>query len=600
MLAIALISMASCNDWLTVLPQDKITEENFWKDKTDLEGVRYAAYMTLGNQLEKMRFWGDLRSDIYKLPDSKTNRDMYFEILNGNIDTTYTQYDWADMYKITGYCNKVLHYGEGIMKKDPNFTETEWKYMRAEMKTMRALAYFYLVRAFKYIPYTTKMVNLQSEMEYFPQIPALDVLTSLITDVEDVVDEARSRFLNDKETKGLITNTAICALLSEMYLWRASMLQGRGETARAIEDYNKCIMYSEMSVERLINQFEQATKNSPYNSDLYHEWKSAPLFNGKELKLMYRNDVRDAHTGRISLDAYAAIFADGKNSYESIFELQEHGVTANDYMWGDEAVLYYRINDEAKYSKYKNKDIRYWINACSSLSDNADLQEKAVLKWEAAKEVEVEDLGGTDPSPKMKLRERKENAPKNNWIIWRLSDMLLNDAEARACLADLDVNKIENADICHKLLRMVNRRWWVDLKKGQDVEAELDPEKIDNYVNSDIADYDNMGYDPETESLKLVMETRKLEFVAEGKRWFDLVRYAERKSTSDDDSQGMYQMYEDFMKDPIEGDFTLRNRWENLWGLYSPIFFNECKAYRAKGINLIQNPVWNKTKYERK
>ena len=37
-------SLASCNDWLTVHPTDRIVEENFWEDKNDLEGVRFAVY----------------------------------------------------------------------------------------------------------------------------------------------------------------------------------------------------------------------------------------------------------------------------------------------------------------------------------------------------------------------------------------------------------------------------------------------------------------------------------------------------------------------------------------------------------------------------
>ena len=30
------LGLASCEDYLTVLPTDKITEQDFWKDKNDL------------------------------------------------------------------------------------------------------------------------------------------------------------------------------------------------------------------------------------------------------------------------------------------------------------------------------------------------------------------------------------------------------------------------------------------------------------------------------------------------------------------------------------------------------------------------------------
>ena len=91
---------------------------------------------------------------------------------------------------------------------------------------------------------------------------------------------------------------------------------------------------------------------------------------------------------------------------------------------------------------------------------------------------------------------------------------------------------------------------------------------------------------------------RKIEFVGEGKRWFDLVRYAERKSATDDSKDGMTSMFEKYMTG-IEGYKTIMSRCDNLWGLYCPIYYMECKAYRANGSTLTQNPVWNKSKYDR-
>jgi hypothetical protein len=99
--------------------------------------------------------------------------------------------------------------------------------------------------------------------------------------------------------------------------------------------------------------------------------------------------------------------------------------------------------------------------------------------------------------------------------------------------------------------------------------------------------------------LKVVMDTRKIEFVGEGKRWYDLVRFAERLSASDEDEVGMREMYNTYMS-VLMGYETARNRCENLWGLYSPIYYMECKAYRAAGAVINQNPVWNKSKYDRK
>ena len=67
LLAVMSIGMTSCNDWLTIPPQDYIVEENFWEDKNDLEGVRYGVYQNMRGHVDKFIIWGDLRSDAYKL-----------------------------------------------------------------------------------------------------------------------------------------------------------------------------------------------------------------------------------------------------------------------------------------------------------------------------------------------------------------------------------------------------------------------------------------------------------------------------------------------------------------------------------------------------
>ena len=579
LLAVMSLAMTSCNDWLTVHPQTQIVEENFWEDKNDLEGVRYGVYKNMASQVDKMIIWGDLRSDIYKLntmlSSQQGSRDDYRNIIQANIDTTWSYYDWS---------GKVLQHGEEVLEKDKQFTSAEWRQMRAEMVTMRALSYFYLVRAFKSIPYTTKVVNSDSDVEYFPQLPVLDVMDSLITDVESIAGQARNRFVKKEETKGMITNTAIYALLSDMYLWRASILHGRGETDKAIADYQACIRNSELSIDRLIEQFEEEKKSGFMSMEGFLGWSNAPLFNGRAVEFMYKNDVDEANRGHVKLNAYEEIFGK-KNSYESIFELQysKNDGRANEYvnaMWGtgDATTLV------STFSGGVTNDIRYWFSGWQEIEGKTNSADFYVTKWNKI-EPNFKSSIGTETAV---IAMKTDVESYNNWIIYRLSDVLLMNAEARACLANLNIDKADNTDVCKRLIRMVNRRWWLDLVEGGDVETNL---------ASAAKDYDMDK--TQNDLIKLVMDTRKIEFVGEGKRWFDLVRFAERLSSSDEDEVGMREMYNTYMS-VLMGYETARNRCENLWGLYSPIYYMECKAYRAAGAVINQNPVWNKSKYDRK
>ena len=67
LLGLLALSTTSCEDWLEVHPQDRIVEEEFWEDRNDLEGVRYAAYKQMAKTVDKLAVWGDLRSDSYIL-----------------------------------------------------------------------------------------------------------------------------------------------------------------------------------------------------------------------------------------------------------------------------------------------------------------------------------------------------------------------------------------------------------------------------------------------------------------------------------------------------------------------------------------------------
>ena len=183
---VALLS-SSCNDWLTLYPQNKVTEEQFWEDMNDLNGVRYAAYRSFasGDMVERILNWGEVRSDnfVHSTYSNSPNWQYYEDIINGRLDTACTFFDWSGVYTTINCCNKVLERGEEVLEKDKQFTRSQWNSIKAEMITLRALNYFYLLRAFSDVPYVTTSIDTDAQVTSIPQTPMLDVLNSLIADV---------------------------------------------------------------------------------------------------------------------------------------------------------------------------------------------------------------------------------------------------------------------------------------------------------------------------------------------------------------------------------------------------------------------------------
>ncbi len=634
LLGLLALSTTSCEDWLEVHPQDRIVEEEFWEDRNDLEGVRYAAYKQMAKTVDKLAVWGDLRSDSYILNPTEDgdqgDRDLYNEIMKAMPDSSMTIFDWSGVYTTINYCNKVLSHGTEILEKDKQFTTAEWLQMRAEITALRALNYFYLIRAFKDVPYTTKVINNDTQIEIFGQTNQLQILDSIILDCERVKGQARNRFTQDYDTKGLITNSAIYAMLADMYLWRAALHQGRsrqglnatdtvrvdtGLVAHSVrEDYLKAVEYADLSLSTLALQNEE-TMDSRNLLDGMVKTENYGLTNCN----MYKNDFEGVTTGTIPLlEAHQAIFITG-NSYESIFELQaetnqwENG--ALNSLWGNNPGTHLSVSPEA-IGKVYNSDIgakeakfdsRVWLSAQNRIvtgtsgGSNTALAGYYNIKYTRSQIVLTD---GTNKELSVRISE--SDAKLCNWIIYRMTDVMLIKAEALASIGGTDYNR-QAQQICNA----IHRRSYCNYNEASDVPT-LDVTASGSNVGNAVSITGVSGLTNEG-AVRMVLNERQIELLGEGKRWFDLVRWAERYAYRASDpldereateenpvtngQRGVELMAETFMKNTYSNLWTtLKNRIKNRYGLYCPIYYMEVKAGEGK---ILQNPVWNKSKYDR-
>lgn len=633
------LGATSCTDWLTIYPQDRVVEENFWEDKNDLEGVRYGAYRQMARTVSKFAVWGDLRSDSYSINSvdhsDQKSRDMYIEIINGMPDSSMTIFDWGDVYTTINYCNKVLQHGEEVLERDKQFTTGEWIQMRAEMIALRALNYFYLIRAFKDVPYTTKVINKDSEVEHFPLTNQLVVLDSIIADCESVKGKARNRFTSRADSKGMITNCAIYAMLADMYLWRGSLHEGRhnkmgsdivnGEEVshNVNDDYNKAIEYADLSLQSLANQnAEERTGAGLGSSSL--ETLNYGLANCD----MIKNNFEGAAQATVPrLEAHREIFTYG-NSRESIFELQ-YSVTDDiensivNSLYGFSNGTHLMVNKDALDALYDGGitgtgdnggmwDSRLWICCQNKLvtgnssSSNTQAQSGYYCMKYHTPSLNFLNMDGT--SSNREIRSIQYTSRKwNNWIVYRMTDVMLIKAEALACIGGQS-----NVNDAKAICNAIHRRSYCNFR---------DASKIPNTVTDYRSGIGNASGSSKqvkagtninvtlTEGIMYVMNERQIEFLGEGKRWFDLVRLAERcsyrKGDPDDPREpgvpngqtGMSAMVAGFLGTGGNQSLatTLTNRFKNRYGMYCPIYYMEVKASDGA---IEQNPVWNKSKYE--
>lgn len=98
-----------------------------------------------------------------------------------------------------------------------------------------------------------------------------------------------------------------------------------------------------------------------------------------------------------------------------------------------------------------------------------------------------------------------------NWILYRLTDVMLMKAEALVCMAPDD----ENDATANKHLRDSL------LRAGYSIVNTINRRSDCNTIHTDI---DYTTYASKTQMLNLVYDERERELMFEGKRWYDLVR----------------------------------------------------------------------------
>ena len=492
------LTFAGCSDFLQVDPRDRIVLEDFWNEKADVDHVLIACYnrMQTDDVLSRMMIWGEFRSDHIV---TGTNIDEQYHIkriLSENIDAENAFTTWEGFYNVINRCNTVMLYAPQVAAKDPAYTDSELKATIAEAKALRDLCYFYLIRTFRDVPYVTEAyIDDNQEIE----IPATSfnvVLDSLIADLEGCKDDAVLTYPNSQALyqTGRITRHAIYAMLCEMYLWK--------------QDYQNCVKYADLIINAKKQQYSE--KYSGANPDTDGRLNGYPL----ELSRMsagssYYGNAYNAIFGATNLNESAG------DSPEVIFELvfmndvnaTPHNVPVNRYYaYGSSNSLkayvyassHLATDATSTGTLYKATDARYYEN----IADNG-----ATTYPIAKYTYQRISINPTETVIKNKAWVRTAYARDQNfanWIIYRLTDIMLMKAEALA-----EQNDVAGA---FDSVQAVNNRSIMETS-------------ITSYKLSMPTSQDGMR--------KMVLEERQRELMFEGKRWYDLVRRSLRDGNTD-------------------------------------------------------------------
>ncbi|MBP3252618.1 MAG: RagB/SusD family nutrient uptake outer membrane protein [Prevotella sp.] len=558
-------ALASCSDFLEIKSQSEIVLEDFWNEKADVDNVVAGCYSALQGDgvMRRMMVWGEFRSENV-MAGQNINNDINLEnVLKENITAINAYTTWDGFYNIINRCNTVIKYAPQVAGRDPGYTQSELMATIAEVSALRDLCYFYLIRTFRDVPYSTAAFTDDDQTMDLPATPFNAVLDSLIQNLEQVQAQAVRRYPETKPLyqTGRITQDAIHAMLCEMYLWK--------------QDYNSCIRYADMVIDSKKALAEERNRQGGQSYDQHANkarFNGYPLVNGAIITNYYGN-------------TYNQIFVEG-NSQETIFELlfdkssAGNGMLANSAagaFYGNASVLKglvgpstTLVEDISKTSKRTIFDDRN-KKVDARLYENVNGTAEAISKFvynaitiNATQPDRVEaNYGNKYGHARINNADHYYNS--SSWVIYRLTDIMLLKAEALCQLmregSDTETSDY-NAPLLAEAFSLVNA-----VNKRSVCEATL----TDTLVASD--------YLTKAQMEELVLRERQRELMFEGKRWYDLVR----RSLRDGNTQVLSQAAQ--KRDGVNGTF-LQNFFQKMDAIFWPYNNDELKVNK----NLRQNP----------
>ena len=559
---------ASCSDFLEIEPQNEIILEKFWNEKADVDAIIGGCYSALQDEgvIKRMMVWGEFRSDNISVGRNIQQDGSLEKVLKENIDAKNTYTDWSGFYEVINRCNTVIKYAPGVAEVDPAYTQSELQANIAEMVALRSLSYFYLIRTFRDVPFSREAYTDDDQKMDLPATKFDAVVDSLIDDLESVKNNAVKRYPVTKPLyqTGRVTQDFIHALLCELYLWK--------------KDYQNCIRYADMVIaaKKVIyeeNRLQKTSSTISQTNDVEEKYNGYPLVsNSSQVNYFgdaydtlfgYDNDNQDELNQEI---IFQLIFDDDPQGSS----MRQNGAV-NTFYGNSQSNIGFVAPSDFIFDDYDEKKGEVWAEKNkkqdSRIFFDCDVDDKSINKYKT-RTLTIESASSSSTPRYSYGSTYPQNQNGSNWIIYRLSDIMLMKAEAltQQMREGSDADVVEyNKPLLSQAFSLVNA-----INKRALCQSKL----ADTLLATDYT----------TKSLmeELVYQERQRELMFEGKRWYDLVRISQRAGNTQKLSTAA-------RRKATTGADLIANLLAKMDAIYWPYNLDEIKV----NSNLVQNPAFS-------
>lgn len=226
---------ASCTEQLRVEPTSIISNASFWKTEDDVNGALAGMYVKIREVANLALFQlGEGRSEVMEHARLAGTLDFDRLYLN-SLNPSSPGPSWQALYSAVNAANLIIKYVPGI-----NFRQESVRNAAiAQAYTMRAYAYFVMVRTWGALPLRTEPTEGYSAETTQKERSPKEAVFQLI---KEDLEKATQLFPNNNfgTTRSMWSRASANALKAEVYLWTAKQLNGgQADFAVALEACNE-------------------------------------------------------------------------------------------------------------------------------------------------------------------------------------------------------------------------------------------------------------------------------------------------------------------------------------------------------------------------
>ncbi|MFC5976385.1 RagB/SusD family nutrient uptake outer membrane protein [Flavobacterium salmonis] len=179
-------SLNSCSDYLDVQPEDKLIEEQMYRNIYDADAAVMGVYGKFMALAEKNVILNEMRADL--MTTTRNSSPYLKEISEHNVSADNPYANPKDFFVVIQNCNNVLKNFDMMLEKK-RFTQEQYDQRYSDVGAIRSWVYLQLGIHYGNIPYITEPIETIEDaknISKYPRIPFNQLLDQLILFTENL------------------------------------------------------------------------------------------------------------------------------------------------------------------------------------------------------------------------------------------------------------------------------------------------------------------------------------------------------------------------------------------------------------------------------